>query len=124
MARTAMGQRWEGKLKDMAMSKAAAKKMAAPVPATTNGASKAPRYPWGLSVNLDDASLKALGLKTMPPVGSELTLQAKCCVTSSSERHEKGGSASRDASLQITHMAVAPARTSRAGKSTVSAKRR
>ncbi len=68
-----------------------------------------PRYPWGLSLNLEDESLKKLGVDTLPEVGVVLSLTAKVTVTSVSARDDQDGGKSRSMNLQITDMALGPA---------------
>jgi hypothetical protein len=67
-----------------------------------------PRYPWGLSISLDNESLEKLGIE-MPKVGAAMTLTARVTVTSCSARqYDRDGKAEmqRDCSLQITDMAL------------------
>lgn len=71
-----------------------------------------PRFPYGLSISLDDEVLEKLGIKDLPKVGAVMLLQAQVTVTSVSSRatqdsKEKGEpteSTSSDVSLQITDM--------------------
>ena len=67
---------------------------------------EAPKYPWGLCVTLSDDSLDKLGVKTLPAVGTEVTIVAKATVSRTSENatEDAGNSASMD--LQITDMQV------------------
>ena len=66
-------------------------------------------YPYGLRLNLDNDSLKKLSIKTLPEVGSYMTLTAKVEVSSISEnQHEGDEELRRDMSLQITDMELAP----------------
>lgn len=67
------------------------------------------QYPYGLSITLDDESLKKLGmLDALPAVGSEIQLTAKATVTSVSQnaRAEPGDVADKEQrlSLQITDL--------------------
>jgi len=62
-----------------------------------------PRYPWGLSISLDNDTLEKLGLE-LPKVGSELLLAAKVTVTSVSANEGSEG-VYRNVSLQITDLA-------------------
>lgn len=68
-------------------------------------APKGPRYPWGLSLNLDNDSLDKLGLG-LPDVGAEYQVVARAKVTSVSSNDSEGGSKNRSVSLQITDLGV------------------
>lgn len=62
-----------------------------------------PAYPYGLSLYLDDETLKKLGITTLPDVGSKLMLQAVVEVTGNSQRQtQEGKTVCMD--LQITDM--------------------
>lgn len=63
-----------------------------------------PRYPWGLCLNLDDATLKKLGIKGLPEVGSKMNLDAVVVVTSVSQNQQQDGDKTSSVSLQITNM--------------------
>jgi hypothetical protein len=77
--------------------------MTAPDPENT------PRYPWGLSVHLDDESLEKLGLKDLPTAGTKLSLVARVDVVSVSERQSQDEQDTmRSLELQITDMALGP----------------
>ncbi len=65
-----------------------------------------PRYPWGLSLNLEDESLQKLGIDALPEVGVTLSLTANVTVTSVSARDDQDGGKRRSISLQITDMAL------------------
>lgn len=70
------------------------------------GKPQGPRYPWGLSVTLDNDTLDKLGL-TLPTVGKTLTLIARVAVTSvSSTTESPDGGPNRSVSLQITDLCV------------------
>lgn len=62
-----------------------------------------PRYPYGLSLYLDDETLAKLGITAMPDVGTKLRLVAQVDVTGNSQRQTQDG---KDVSmdLQITDM--------------------
>lgn len=70
----------------------------------------APAYPYGLRVNLDEDSLDALGVSTLPKVGSTMYLGANVKVVSVSdnEHTSEGGETHRHRSveLQITEMGL------------------
>lgn len=66
-----------------------------------------PRYPYGLTIYLDDETLKKLGMTDMPDVGTVLNLAATVEVTSNSQRQtQEGKTVNMD--LQITAMELAP----------------
>lgn len=77
---------------------------------TIGEASEAPAYPYGLTIQLCDESLKKLGITSPPPVGTKLTLQAMVEVTSNSQYENQDG---KDVSmcLQITDMELGQAET-------------
>jgi hypothetical protein len=64
-----------------------------------------PVYPWGLSINLDEDALEALGMTDLPEVGKPMKLLALVDVTSVSSNESKGG-ASRSVGLQITDLCL------------------
>lgn len=63
------------------------------------------QYPWGLSLNLDNDTMKRLALKGLT-AGQELMLTAKVKVTSSTVSSYDDGKENASASLQITDMAL------------------
>lgn len=67
-------------------------------------AADAPKYPWGLEINLNDDSLDKLGVKTLPAVGTEVTIVAKATISSTSERSTESDGNCASMSLQITDM--------------------
>lgn len=60
-------------------------------------------YPYGLQVNLEEMSIKKLGMEELPEVGKEMILVAKVDVTSVSNRKDNFRQ-NRNVSLQITDM--------------------
>ena len=68
-------------------------------------APEGPRYPWGLALTLDNASLEKLEIDKLPAVGGELVLVAKVKVTRVESREYDTGK-SRELGLQITHLAL------------------
>ena len=67
----------------------------------------APRYPYGLSVSLENESLKKLGIKTLPKVGETIALRAVAVVESASEHSRQSGT-SRRVELQLQKLEVTP----------------
>lgn len=72
--------------------------------------SEAPKYPYGLLLNLDGGAMKKLGLdKALPSIGQTMTLTATAKVTAL--RQEEGQDETcYTSSLQITAMELAPAK--------------
>ena len=62
-----------------------------------------PKYPYGLSITLDDATLKKLGM-TAPAVGTVCSISAIAKVESVSSDDTEGGGAKSRVTLQITDM--------------------
>lgn len=56
-------------------------------------------YPYGTRLDLDDATLKKLGIKELPAVGSKLMFEAKAVVIGSRQSATEG---SRNLELQLT----------------------
>lgn len=69
-------------------------------------ADEAPRFPYGLSIHLDEDSISKLELGETPDVGKEMTLVATVKVESKSENETMGGKKERSVSLQITEMSL------------------
>lgn len=61
------------------------------------------QFPFGLTVNLEDESIRKLGLGPVS-VGDKMTLVAAVKVTRMSEREDEEDGLSRDVTLQITDM--------------------
>lgn len=94
-------------LTNMQLSKAEQKDLVAGPGNTDN----APRYPWGLSLNLDEESLEKLGITgdgDLPDVGAELVLTAKVKVTSVSSNEVDGDKTRQSVGLQICAMSLGP----------------
>lgn len=66
----------------------------------------APAYPWGLRLELNDESMKKLGMEELPDVGATLTLHAKVKVERVSQNDSAEGGKRQDMSLQITDMSL------------------
>lgn len=72
-------------------------------------AADAPQYPWGLCLNLDDDALAKLGITDLPPVGTQLSIQALVTVTSTGAYQTQGQEKEASLSLQITDMEIGAA---------------
>lgn len=86
-------------LKSMKMSKREAKAANSPMPAEGDE----PRYPWGLTLHLNEESLDKLGEDKLPAMGAEVLMYAKVKVTGIAMSESNNGKA-RSVSLQITAM--------------------
>lgn len=64
-----------------------------------------PLYPWGLNLNLDDETIKKLGLEALPEAGEQMLLVAKVKVTGTSSNDSADGKR-QSVSLQITEMCL------------------
>lgn len=93
---------------DMKLSPDEAKKeYGMPSTSMLSDADDLPKYPWGLSLCLDDEVIAKLNLGELPDVGTKFMLMAVVEVTSNSQRQNQDGKCvSMD--LQITEMALAP----------------
>lgn len=82
-------------------------------------ADDAPQYPWGLCLDLDDDALAKLGITgDLPPVGTQLSVQALVTVTRTGAYQTQGQEKESSLGLQITDMEIGPApETSAAAKS-------
>jgi hypothetical protein len=86
---------------DMKLSKAEAKSMLGDCCAPSEA--DAPKYPYGLSISLNDETLKKLGIAEVPAVGAKMKLIAEVEVVSTSQYARQEGT-DKDVSLQITSM--------------------
>ena len=66
----------------------------------------APKYPWGLCLTLNDDTLEKLGVKTLPAVGTVVTIVAKAQVSSIRDYQTQGSDSEASIDLQITDMQV------------------
>jgi hypothetical protein len=89
------------KLVNMKLDPAEAKKMAEPC-----AMGDAPRYPWGLQLNLDNDAIEKLGIDKLPAVGKSLQLVALVNVVSVSSNQTEGGDERKSVSLQITDLGL------------------
>ena len=64
-----------------------------------------PKYPYGLSLCLDDETLAKLGITTLPEVGAVMQLVARVEVCSVSQ-YENQKDSDKSVNLQITDMAL------------------
>lgn len=94
---------------NMQMSAEEAKEYASCSPSTDN----APKYPYGLCLDLCDDSLEKLGITDLPAVGTEMTLVAKVIVTRTGAYQTQGGEGESSMGLQITDMELARPSTPR-----------
>lgn len=77
---------------------------------------EAPKYPWGLSINLDEETLAKLGIDTLPEVGATMAIVARSEVSSASQYQDQGDKSPRKSlTLQITDMSVTPVAADIAG---------
>lgn len=87
------------KLVSMEISEAEMKKRMEPATISTENT---PKYPWGLSITLDQASLEKLGVSVADyKVGEHYMLIADVEVTSLSSSESKGGMDNQSVGLQI-----------------------
>ena len=86
----------------MRMSKSEKKRMFGEV---AIGSNSGPDYPWGLSITLDSAALKKLGIDELPDAGEECMIHAIGKVTrvseTASEKHDE-----RSIEIQITALTL------------------
>ncbi len=68
-------------------------------------ADSTPKYPYGLSLHLDEIVIEKLGLEKLPVSGTTITGAFKATVESSSIREDKEGK-HRSISLQITKLGI------------------
>lgn len=61
-------------------------------------------YPYGLQINLDEETLKKLGVKNLPDVEATFTIRANVKVISRSEHESVEGGERRCLGLQVTDL--------------------
>jgi hypothetical protein len=71
--------------------------------------SEAPKYPYGLSISLEDDAIDKLGIGWKLEVGDTVSINAKARVTSKSARETMLSDTEESLCLQITDMEVKPA---------------
>lgn len=93
---------------DMALSKAELKeKNTGMMPTIAGGASKGPKYPWGLELRLEESSLKKLGMDgELPEVGELCQIVGVGRVISVSQR-ESADNSSKTVEIQIEKLNLA-----------------
>ena len=64
------------------------------------------KFPYGLSINLEDESLTKLGFKNLPKVGTKVKVVAEGVVTSVNTHERSGGKPSRNIAIQLEKMSV------------------
>lgn len=93
---------------NLAMTKKEAKEEYGAVPADDD----LPKYPYGLSLYLDDDTLAKLGITDLPKVGSTMQAQITVTITGTSQRATQstkdGEQLSTCVDMQITDMDFAP----------------
>ncbi|CAB3624643.1 capsid staple protein [Achromobacter pestifer] len=89
-------------LTDMKLSPEQAKEMDCCVSSDPDGG---PKYPYGLTLSLDDDTLQKLGMFNLPAVGQTMRLMAVVEVCSTSQHASQQGT-DKYVSLQITQMAL------------------
>lgn len=100
------------KMQPMAISAKERKKLDAPMMASPGKAS-GPSYPWGLRLDLDDATMKKLKLRTDLKAGQVVMLTGKAKVTRCEETEDESGERC-SCTIQITDLALVPMRTAKA----------
>lgn len=65
-----------------------------------------PKYPWGLCITLNNDSLEKLGVKTLPTVGTEVTIIAKATISAGRVNATEADGTSSSMDLQITDMQI------------------
>lgn len=68
-------------------------------------AGDAPKYPYGLTLRLDNSSLDKLGMNALPKVGAQVSVQANGVITSVSQNESEKHS-NRSVEIQIQELGV------------------
>lgn len=79
---------------------------------------KAPRFPYGLELTLNEEVLEKLGWKDLPKVGAKCTIEAKGVVTLVRNVEGKNHS-SMGVNIQITELGITNASTSKSAADTL-----
>lgn len=93
------------KLVNMALSADEAKERMHECCSDDSAADKLPKYPHGVSLYLDNVTMRKLGFDELPKMGERMALEAIVEVTSVSE-YQNQSMAEKTVSLQITDMAL------------------
>ena len=88
-------------MKSMAMSAEEAKEMYSCEPSKPGDG---PKYPYGLSLCLNDDTLEKLGITELPEVGQVVQITALATITSIGMNQQQDGDKESRAELQITDM--------------------
>ena len=88
-------------LVNMKLSKKEAKNEFEPTP------DKGPRFPHGLTIRLDDDSMKKLGFDSLPDVGEEFIVVGVGPVESANE-HKRQKGVDRSMSIQLQRIEISP----------------
>lgn len=67
-----------------------------------------PKFPFGLTLHLDESSIKKLELEHMPEVGDVMTVIANVNVEEVGVRETQDGGVNRNINLQVTEMTLEP----------------
>ncbi len=94
------------KLKDMSLTRTEKDEMK-----ETAIAPEVPRFPWGLSVRLEEESIEKLGLEDLPAPGKSMNMVAVVRVESASV-HVSDSGKKRNLTLQITDLGLGSVATS------------
>jgi hypothetical protein len=70
----------------------------------------APDYPYGLCIHLDSDEIEKLGITQLPPVGAMVTIHCMAKITRVSQSAIEGSKEDRNIGIQITDMAIEPAK--------------
>ena len=98
-------------MKDLQLTKEEAKEQMEP------SADNAPKYPWGLCLNLDSETMKKLGISdALPAVGTTMKIMAVGKVTSLSQHEEQDGDKGSCMSIQLVAMDMEKAEESMSEK--------
>lgn len=96
-------------LKNMAMDAQEAKEYGTMLAGPDGGDSDLPRYPYGLTICLNDDSLAKLAIPPGLPVGTKVMILAAATVVSCSQRQTQDGDSEANMDIQITDMDIKPA---------------
>lgn len=95
------------RLKSMKLTKAERKDRNMAAPSILN-ADEGPAYPWGLTIDLEEESIKKLGLASTPKAGETLMLEARVKVSRVAASDSVDQGETRSLSLQITDLCLEP----------------